>query len=447
MHQIDPKYTRLLADGATLRWASVDDAAAYAALAEASFVLPKYQLSNPNVGPYARDMASGNHPLCRPNDIAVGCAPDGEMLAAAALLTQPLQYGGIDIAVGRPELVCSSPHVRQRGYVREIMSLLHHKSHARGDVMQAITGIPNYYHQFGYVWSVDYNAFRTIQLSNITDVSHDALRIRKARLDEYTTFIELYDNERRQRTDMLSTPYTAEYFAHALTTSCSREQHIPYFICVPTGEIVGFTTMLAYCDEDGGVCVTGLGFGATASPHLYFLRTLSALKAHAHTLPKAHPSFPDVSKLYLQVDANPSWLNLFTSYSLVTLEENPYTWYLRVPDFIPLLWQLRTLLERRLQASVFRHYTGSLILWFFRHGLEMVWHEGLLQQVRPWSAPAYGEQFHATYPPGIFAQQLFGWRSFRELHAWRKDVWARGESIELLETLFPSKPSWFLWSN
>ncbi|MFM7679904.1 MAG: GNAT family N-acetyltransferase [Roseiflexaceae bacterium] len=446
MHTTHPAYTRTLADGSLLRWATPADADAYAQLAEASFTLPQFSISNPNVGPYARDMASGNHPLCQPSDIAVVCAANGEMLAAAALLTQPLQYAGIDIPVGRPELICSSPHVRQRGYVREIMHLLHHKSSARGDFMQAITGIPNYYHQFGYVWSVDYNEFRTVQLANITTEA-DGYTIRLAHRDEYDTFVTLYDNERSQRTDMLSTPYTAAYFQHALVTSCSREQHVPHFICLPSGEIIGFVTMLAYSDEEGGVCITGLGFAPNASPHQHFLHTLAALKAYAYTLPKAHPHFPAVSKLYIQVDAHPAWAALFGTYNLLTLTEPPYTWYLRVPDFVPLIWHMRTLLEQRLAASTFRGYSGSLILWFYRHGLEMVWQNGILQHVHPWTAPAYGEPFHATYPPGIFAQQLFGWRAFHELHHWRKDVWAQRTAIPLIDTLFPKKPSWFLWSN
>lgn len=446
MHQIDTNYTRTLSDGAILRWATTNDADAYAALAEASFVLPQFQISNPNVGPYARDMASGHHPLCQPSDIAIVCAADGTMLAAAALLTQPLRYGDIDLRVGRPELVCSSPDVRQRGYVREIMHLLHHKSATRGDVMQAITGIPNYYHQFGYVWSVDYNAFRTIQLTAIS-ANTDGCIIRKANRDEFATFEALYDHERLQRTEVLSTPYTAAYFAHALHTSCSREQHVPHFICLASGEIIGFMTMLAYSDEEGGVCITGLGFAPHVSPHQHFVQILAALKAYVATLPKAHPCFPDTTKLYIQVDAHPSWEALFDRYNLLTLYEPPYTWYLRVPDFVPLIWQIRTILEQRIATSAFRGYSGSLILWFYRHGLEMVWQNGTLQHVQPWTTPAYGEPFHATYPPGIFAQQLFGWRSFHELHSWRKDVWAQREAIPLIDTLFPSKPSWFLWSN
>ncbi|MFN5935323.1 MAG: GNAT family N-acetyltransferase, partial [Roseiflexaceae bacterium] len=92
-------------------------------------------------------------------------------------------------------------------------------------------------------------------------------------------------------------------------------------------------------------------------------------------------------------------------------------------------------------------YTGALIIWFYGTGVEMTWRDGTLQSVTPWRAPAYGEPFHATYPPGIFAQQVFGWRSFRELHTWRKDVWAQAECIPMLETLFPTQSSWFLWSN
>jgi len=281
------------------------------------------------------------------------------MLAAAALLTQPLQYAGIDISVGRPELVCSSPQVRQRGYIREIMQLLHHKSSARGDLMQAITGIPNYYHQFGYVWSVDYNAFRTVRLADIPTTHETELIVR----------------------------------------------------------------------------------------HQYFIATLIALKTYVSTLPKAHVTFPETSKLYIQVDAQPAWEALFHTFRIHTATEAPYTWYIRVPEFAAFLWHIRSALEARMAASAFRGYTGALIIWFYGTGVEMTWRDGTLQSVTPWRAPAYGEPFHATYPPGIFAQQVFGWRSFRELHTWRKDVWAQAECIPMLETLFPTQSSWFLWSN
>lgn len=440
-------YTRTLADGSLLRWGTSADADAYAQLAESSFVLPQFSISNPNVGPYARDMCSGHHPLCTPADIAVVCSPNGEMLAAAALLTQPLQYAGIDISVGRPELVCSSPQVRQRGYIREIMQLLHHKSSARGDLMQAITGIPNYYHQFGYVWSVDYNAFRTVRLADIPTTHETELIVRKATLAEYAVFAALYDHERTHRTSMVSTPYSATMYHHALTTSCSREQHVPHVVCKVTGEIIGFVTMLAYSDEDGGVCITGLGFAPTQSPHQYFIATLIALKTYVSTLPKAHVTFPETSKLYIQVDAQPAWEALFHTFRIHTTTEAPYTWYIRVPEFAAFLWHIRSALEARMAASAFRGYTGALIIWFYGTGVEMTWRDGTLQSVTPWRAPAYGEPFHATYPPGIFAQQVFGWRSFRELHTWRKDVWAQAECIPMLETLFPTQSSWFLWSN
>lgn len=446
MHRIDPKYTHTLADGYLLRWATSADADAYAALAEKSFVISHLGINNPNVGLYARDMCSGQHPLCQPNDIAVVCAPDGRMVAAAALQHQPLQYAGITLSVGRPELVCSDPDVRQRGFVREIMHLLHHKSALRGDVMQAITGIPNYYHQFGYVWSIDYNAYARIAFTDIP-ASDMLLSIRRARPDEYDTFFALYDNERTQRQVLMSTPFSQAYYQHGLTTTCSREQHVPHFICDENAQIIGFILLLPYGDEDGGVCVTGLGFADSHAPQTWFVPTMHALRRFVPQLAKPHPAYPDTTHVFVQLDGQPQWQALLQYHSIKYRYEAPYTWYIRVADFAKLLWQVRTALETRLAQSALRGYTGNLVIWFFRDGIELTWQHGTLISITPWQKPDYGESHHATYPPGILAQQLFGWRSYHELHAWRPDVWVQPPMIPLMDTLFPAQHSWFLWCN
>ena len=65
---------------------------------------------------------------------------DGGLVSVVALAEQ----------VGRPELVGTLPEFRNRGLIRAQMDILHQWSAERGQPVQAITGIPFFYRQFGY---------------------------------------------------------------------------------------------------------------------------------------------------------------------------------------------------------------------------------------------------------------------------------------------------------
>ena len=66
------------------------------------------------------------------------------------LISQTWTYDGIAFGVGRPELVGTAPAYRRRGLVRTQFEVLHQRSAERHERLQAITGIPWYYRQFGY---------------------------------------------------------------------------------------------------------------------------------------------------------------------------------------------------------------------------------------------------------------------------------------------------------
>jgi len=451
MDALNPDYQRDLGDGYRLRWATPDDGADYAQLAAKAFYLKNEQMENPNVVGYAHDLTSNNHPLCRADDVAVVVDGHNQIVAAAALLSQPLEYDDIPLNVGRPELVCSDSQVRQRGLVRAIFELLHAKSAARGDVMQAITGIPHYYHQFGYSWSVDYNAFARISVAALpaSPAETNAIRLRRVALAEYQQFVALYNNDRFGRNVLLSTPYTPEYFTHVLSTSVSTEGFIPYFMVNDLGSVLGYV-LADQRSWDGKWAIIGIGAAANQSMAQLLLPTLHAAKEIFADIRKVVPAHPDIHSIEIQVDGNHPIRQLLTNRNIPYHYEAPYTWYLRVPDMVKFLGQITPVLERRIAQSVFKGYTGKLVLSFFRDGVELEWQNGQLTNLTPWHPPIYendGSSANAIYPPSIFNQQLFGWRSLAELRDWRPDVWADNQSTPLLNELFPKQASWFLWMN
>ncbi len=442
-------YPHHLGDGYQLRWGTPADAEAYAQLATSAFFLKEEGVANPNVAGYAYDLLSDRHPLCRASDVAVVVDATQRLVAAAALMRQPLEYQGLPIATGRPELVCSHADVRDRGLIRYIMHALHHKSTVRGDVLQAITGIPHYYHQFGYTWSVDHKEFVRIELAQLPPLPDDApvVTIRQVTTDNFAQFAAMYDADRHQRGVLLTAPYTIDYFQHLVAQSHSSESYLPYLCTNQRGQAIGYV-LIGRRNWGGVVTVTGLGINHDSRWLECALPILHALPSIIHTLPKVLHSHPEVHSVDIQVDGMHPLITICQQLRIPHLRKAPFQWYMRMSDPTAFLGQIRGILEHRIATSAFAGYSGVLRLSTYRATCTLEWRNGHLTRITPLSAPVSGESdVDAAYPPECVAQQLLGWRSLAELREWRPDVWATPTATPLLEVLFPKQPSWLLWMN
>ena len=77
--------------------------------------------------------------------------------------------------------------------------MLHARSAARGDLVQAITGIPYYYRQFGYEYALDLYGIRRVYLADIPPAAEGQqaeYRLRPAAAGDTADLLALY-NQRR----------------------------------------------------------------------------------------------------------------------------------------------------------------------------------------------------------------------------------------------------------
>ena len=109
------------------------------------------ELDAERVGAWTRDLMEKPHPTFEVGDFTiVEDTATGKIVSSLNLISQTWSYAGIEFGVGRPELVGTLPEYRNRGLVRAQFEVVHQWSAERGELMQAITGIPYYYRQFGY---------------------------------------------------------------------------------------------------------------------------------------------------------------------------------------------------------------------------------------------------------------------------------------------------------
>jgi GNAT superfamily N-acetyltransferase len=163
-------YRRDLGDGLVLRWSTGEDTEKIVQLVSHVFRSSAEEPANSRLGDTVRRLMRGDHPLMGTGDYGIieDTSKEGQpIVACTCLWRQDWQYEGIRFQIGRPEIVASDPHYRRRGLIRALFEMVHARSEAEGHLVQAITGIPHFYRQFGYEYTLDLGGKRATPISLI----------------------------------------------------------------------------------------------------------------------------------------------------------------------------------------------------------------------------------------------------------------------------------------
>ena len=223
MEIYDARYCEDMGDGHILKWATQPhEVESYAALTSRVFRTDAQAPDNAFIAQHSREICASDHPLGDTPNCAIVIGPDETVVAGAVLQRMPMDYAGIRLQVGRPEIIATAENARRRGYVRALFKLLHAKSSARGDHLQGITGIPYFYQQFGYRYAIDYDGNATVAFTDVgASAPLHAITLQRATPDDYNDFVAWYDADRLQRGLLATTPIDASYFRFLMGTSQS----------------------------------------------------------------------------------------------------------------------------------------------------------------------------------------------------------------------------------
>ncbi len=440
---------RDLGDGLVLRRADPEDAQTIAAFNARVHHSPggPFERREPHTGVAAmtRDLMSGDHPACRPEDFTmVEDTGTGSLVSSACLIEQRFFYGGVGLCAGLPELVGTHPDYRRRGLVREQMALLHAWSRERGHLMQAIAGIPHFYRRFGYEMAVWMGSGRRLFVRDLTVKPSDGppseattgqdshFRLRAATVSDAPFLSDL--DLRSVRRYLLASPRDAANWRYDVA---GRDPESDEYVQVkilerPAGEAVGYVchardlsagTLRVYAYELAG----GVSW-LEANP--FVLNTLAQSAGESpdsltFSLGQSHPlyeAFPDPPLYDLDRDGH-------------------YSYYVRVPDLPAFLLQVAPVLEERLSNSVAVGHTATLDLNFYSSGLRLEILHGRVNSAQLWN-PTPEKPGDAAFPDLTFLQLLFGHHSLEELsHAFPDCSPGTGDTQALLKALFPQRPS------
>jgi hypothetical protein len=394
------------------------------------------------VGTWARDLVSRPHPTFRPGDFTiVEEKATGRIVSCLNLISQTWTYAGIPFGVGRPELVGTLPEFRDRGLVRLQFDEIHRWSADRGELIQAITGIPYFYRQFGYEMAVDLDAGCSgfeMNLPKLKDGEAEPCCLRPASEADIPFMMDVYAHASKR--SLLAAVWDEAIWRHALTgrseRSASRQE---WRIIERTGdhEPLGY---LAHPWFSWSVSTPALAY--ELKPGVSWLETTPSVARYLWEVGGAYAERDGKTR-----SAFTFWLGgSHPVYEIfgerLPRVRQPYAWYMRVPNLPAFVMRIGPVLEHRIAGSYIPGHSGELKISFYRDGLRIIIERGKISAVESWKPIAKKDEGHAAFPNLTFLQILFGYRSFDELRASYADCrYELEETRVVLSTLFPRKPS------
>ncbi|HHW87497.1 MAG TPA: GNAT family N-acetyltransferase [Chloroflexi bacterium] len=453
MSLAESTYVGDLGDGLICRWSTAADMPKIAQAMGAIYRDSDEQPASPRAMDIARVLMADDFPYMGPGDFALVedvSKADCPVVAYTCLWRLRWRYANIDFGVGQPEMVATRPEYRNRGLVRALFAMIHARSAAEGHLVQAITGIPYFYRQFGYEYVLDLEGSRIAPVAVIPEKQNDQpepYALRLATLDDVPQLMAYYALSRGDSLVWNEAP-EAFWRHHIAAWDDPSVQNDPlrtilhgrlHMIVADDGATVGYSRVAAKrWNEKLRVWMLHLAPGIDwhiAAPCL-----LRALRAYGQTVPAVEDNAKPFSVIEFMLGrTHPLYTLLEDTLPLRTIQ--PYAWYLRVPDIPAFLQRIAPVLEARLAASILAGYSGEMKIDFYRGGLRLVFAEGKFTEIALWRAPDYGDDADAGCPATVFLQLLFCYRSLAELCAFFPDVWADATAARLLEVLFPKLPS------
>lgn len=429
---------RNLGNGLTLRWATPADTEEIAAF---NLRIHSDDPENPEhfLIDWTRDLMSGNHPTTQASDFTVVTDDHdgGKIVSTLCLIGQTWAYEGIPFGVGRPELVGTDAAYRRRGLVRAQFEAIHALSASRGHMVQAITGVPWYYRQFGYEMTVNLGGGRNYRLGLHKESQTSAdepYKLRPASVEDIPFLQELYAHACAD--GLLTRLRDAALWRYEMTEAHRTSEYSRHFYVVEETAVSQPVAYVEYRDWGQSFGVRELSVRPGHSLRAVALFLIRSLEQEAVLLN------PERKKPYQNIhfhfgESHPVYEALARE---LPTGRPPYAWYIRVADLPGFLRHIAPVLETRLQNSVMAGHSGAVKLNFYRSQLTMVFDKGKLVDLGTYE-PERLESGDALFPELTFLKLLFGHRSLDELDAAFADCYANNETAVLLPILFPKRPS------
>ncbi|HEY4690092.1 MAG TPA: GNAT family N-acetyltransferase [Anaerolineae bacterium] len=393
------------------------------------------------VAAWTRDLLRGDHPTFNPGDFTiVEDTRTGAIVSSMNLISQTWSYAGVEFGVGRPEIVGTLPDYRYRGLIRAQFDVVHQWSAGRGEMVQAITGIPWFYRQFGYEMGLELSGGRlgyAPHVPKLKDGESEPYRIRPVTEGDLPFIMHLYRQASQRH--LISCVRDEALWRYEIwgKSDANANKNVMCVIESAGGEPAGY---LAHPPRLWGPTQTATSY--ELKPGVSWVAVTPSVIRYLKATGEAHAE-RDKKEPF---GAFGFWLSsdhpvYHAAADRLPRERKPYAWYVRVPDLPGFIRHIAPVLEKRIAESIVVGYSGELKISFYRTGLRLVLEKGRLTGIEAWK-PRRGDDGVMAFPDLTFLQLVLGYRTLDELRYAFADCWVdTDEARAVIEAMFPKQAS------
>ncbi len=403
-------YSQKLADGLTLRALSRErDKENFAAFSA--------RFNNEAEGATCTVLTQ-QHPEMTPDDFwIVEADATQDIVSTTCLIPWTLRFAGIELRAAQLEMVLTHPAYRRGGLVRTQMRHFEEEVVRRGCDLSFIWGIPYYYRQYGYAYTIDGATEEMLpawRIPYVAETNGATIRLRPAVLADVPALVDFYDREFGRQD--LAARRSAAYWRYLLVAA---HHPIEMIENAATGEALGYAIVSRSADS-ATIIENALPDAMTA------LAVLQALDS------------PATKKVLVKWPRNNVLAAL--AQQLGSQTNRGGQWLVRVPDLAQFLVKMRPVFEKRLAESAWRGVSISLTINLYREAFRLCFTQGQLAQVE---APGFVDASMGTtgndlcIPPDAFMRLLFGFRALDDLFDAWPDLEVKPEARPIIQALFP----------
>ncbi|MCU0482244.1 MAG: GNAT family N-acetyltransferase [Anaerolineae bacterium] len=431
MHQKLPLVLpQKLADGFILRSATQSD---IHAIADLNSLVHE----NEGLGIWLEDAMSSRHPSMDASQVLVITTPDDEIISTLAFIPQTWRYEGIILPVGQLEAITTHENYRRHGFSRKLIETAHQLSYKQGNLIHAVVGIPSYYRRYGYDYALDFRGRRSINLENVSiGIETPPFTIRLATQTDIPHLIRIQNHQQQA---YLLTNYCDETrwkFDISGHSDGSDAQVRIFCVLDDQSHIVGYYRTFPSL-WDGTLVVIEFAMQVNIPYRLAMLAVLSAMRDR-YTDEDGNCHLTQIS---LEIGTHHAVYDALPD--ILDTAPRPSAWYIHIPDEAHLIQHIKPILEKRLNESDMRGLTTTTKINLATHELTIHIRHGEIFLIAL-ARLILGSESNANFPQYVFNQLVMGYRNLAEIQYAYPDCLSDTETTQLLNILFPKKPSFVI---
>lgn len=350
---------------------------------------------------------------------------EGKMVASLNLIPQTWTIGGIGLKVAEMGCVATHPDHRHRSLQRILNAEFDKRLKEDEYDLAVLAGIPYFYRQFGFEYSLPLDFETKIFLKDIPSYSQEY---------EIRTFRE---EDIPNATKLLAT-HQDEYFVHSVRSKEIWEMQ------QETGSYGG-ESFQGYSVFSEGQLSAYFRISENQKESTLFVKELSitddSLSISILAFLKSHAETIGLKTLVTKISHSHPINNLLTG--LGAEMNKPYAWQVKIVDFERIFQKMQLLLNARLAESTYRDHSETLNFNFRRFNIQVIVENGKITSIRK---TRDCEDRTIGLNPYVFPQILLGYRNREELEAHYPDFKVKDSHKELIDILFPLKHSYIHYS-